>query len=268
MDRRAGARGGVRGEVIAVRVAGRDIAIYECEGQVYASDNLCTHGAARLSEGFLEGREIECPLQSGAFRHLQRPRPQRHSRRTAGTTGARRRHTGAAAPGLSAGSLKRPAAARPGPARPGQQQAQVCQKRTGWRSIRAAGRARPGSAAGWRRSCTNSDSASWRRAAAAAARRSTASSQAGRSGGARAAARSAAAQVGRAAQPRHPQAVGQLAAEHLVGQHGQREQLGALLPALPTKYSGRCTAACRPGPRARRLVCASAARPHARSRSR
>jgi len=50
-----------------VRIAGRDIALYECEGEVYASDNLCTHGAARLSDGFLEGREIECPLHQGRF---------------------------------------------------------------------------------------------------------------------------------------------------------------------------------------------------------
>jgi len=55
------------GEVLGVRIAGRDIALYECEGEVYASDNLCTHGAARLSDGFLEGREIECPLHQGRF---------------------------------------------------------------------------------------------------------------------------------------------------------------------------------------------------------
>lgn len=55
------------GEVLGVLLAGRDIALYECEGEVYASDNLCTHGAARLSDGFLEGREIECPLHQGRF---------------------------------------------------------------------------------------------------------------------------------------------------------------------------------------------------------
>ena len=55
------------GEVLGLHVAGRDIALYECEGEVYASDNLCTHGAARLSDGFLVGREIECPLHQGRF---------------------------------------------------------------------------------------------------------------------------------------------------------------------------------------------------------
>ncbi len=43
------------------------VALYEVEGEIYATDNLCTHGAARMSDGFLEGREIECPLHQGRF---------------------------------------------------------------------------------------------------------------------------------------------------------------------------------------------------------
>ena len=54
-------------DVTSVMVGGREIALYEVEGEVFASDNLCTHGAARLSDGFLEGREIECPLHQGRF---------------------------------------------------------------------------------------------------------------------------------------------------------------------------------------------------------
>lgn len=54
-------------EVIAVAVNGRDLAVYKIEESIYATDNLCTHGAARLSDGFLEGREIECPLHQGRF---------------------------------------------------------------------------------------------------------------------------------------------------------------------------------------------------------
>ena len=53
------------GDVIGVNVAGKDIALYEVEGEIFATDNLCTHGAARMSDGFLEGREIECPLHQG-----------------------------------------------------------------------------------------------------------------------------------------------------------------------------------------------------------
>ena len=55
------------GDVIGIRIAGKEIALYEVEGEIYATDNLCTHGAARMSDGFLEGREIECPLHQGRF---------------------------------------------------------------------------------------------------------------------------------------------------------------------------------------------------------
>ena len=55
------------GDVIGVKVAGRDIALYEVDGTIYATDNVCTHGAARLSDGFLEDGEIECPLHQGRF---------------------------------------------------------------------------------------------------------------------------------------------------------------------------------------------------------
>ena len=55
------------GEVMAVNVLGKEIALYEVQGELYATDNLCTHGAARLSDGFLEGREIECPFHQGRF---------------------------------------------------------------------------------------------------------------------------------------------------------------------------------------------------------
>ena len=55
------------GDVIGVLVGGKDIALYEVEGEVFATDNICTHGHARMSDGFLEGREIECPLHQGKF---------------------------------------------------------------------------------------------------------------------------------------------------------------------------------------------------------
>lgn len=55
------------GAAIAVTPEGRDIALYSIAGAVYATDNLCTHGNARLCDGFLEGREIECPFHQGRF---------------------------------------------------------------------------------------------------------------------------------------------------------------------------------------------------------
>ncbi len=54
-------------DVLGVVVAGRDIAICTVGEAVYATDNVCTHGHARLCDGFLEGHEIECPLHQGKF---------------------------------------------------------------------------------------------------------------------------------------------------------------------------------------------------------
>jgi naphthalene 1,2-dioxygenase system ferredoxin subunit len=54
-------------DVLGVVVNGRDIAVYTVGGDVYATDNICTHGQARLCDGFLDGHEIECPLHQGKF---------------------------------------------------------------------------------------------------------------------------------------------------------------------------------------------------------
>jgi naphthalene 1,2-dioxygenase system ferredoxin subunit len=54
-------------EPIAVPCEGLEIALYRVEGEVYATDNLCSHGNARLCDGYLEGYEIECPLHQGRF---------------------------------------------------------------------------------------------------------------------------------------------------------------------------------------------------------
>lgn len=54
-------------DVIGVAVEGRDIAIYTVGDEVYATDNICSHGHARLCDGFLDGHEIECPLHQGKF---------------------------------------------------------------------------------------------------------------------------------------------------------------------------------------------------------
>jgi nitrite reductase/ring-hydroxylating ferredoxin subunit len=43
------------------------IAIYNIGGTFYATDNECTHGAASLADGMLEGDVIECALHFGAF---------------------------------------------------------------------------------------------------------------------------------------------------------------------------------------------------------
>ena len=52
---------------IQVTVGKTDIAIYRLEGELYASDDICTHAYASLAAGFQEGAEVECPLHEGRF---------------------------------------------------------------------------------------------------------------------------------------------------------------------------------------------------------
>jgi naphthalene 1,2-dioxygenase system ferredoxin subunit len=54
-------------DVTGMLVAGFDLALYNAGGKIFATDNICTHGHARLCEGFLDGHEIECPLHQGRF---------------------------------------------------------------------------------------------------------------------------------------------------------------------------------------------------------
>jgi nitrite reductase/ring-hydroxylating ferredoxin subunit len=55
------------GKVVQVAAGGRRLALYNVAGSLYATDDRCTHAEASLSDGFLEGDEIECPLHQGRF---------------------------------------------------------------------------------------------------------------------------------------------------------------------------------------------------------
>jgi len=55
------------GAGIAVTPYGRDIALFKLEEGVYAVDNLCTHGHAKLCDGFVEGHQVECPFHQALF---------------------------------------------------------------------------------------------------------------------------------------------------------------------------------------------------------
>ncbi len=55
------------GAGIPVAPEGHDIALFAIDGEVFATDNVCTHGHAKLCDGFLEGHEIECPFHQGRF---------------------------------------------------------------------------------------------------------------------------------------------------------------------------------------------------------
>jgi len=43
------------------------LAVYNIDGSFYATDDECTHGAASLADGILDGDIIECTMHFGAF---------------------------------------------------------------------------------------------------------------------------------------------------------------------------------------------------------
>ena len=55
------------GHVRRVVVGERAIALFRLEGEIFATDDACTHAFGTLSEGYVEGDEIECPLHGGRF---------------------------------------------------------------------------------------------------------------------------------------------------------------------------------------------------------
>ncbi len=55
------------GEVIAVTVNGKPVALAKYNGRLYALDGKCTHHGAPLGEGKLDNGKLICPWHSGAF---------------------------------------------------------------------------------------------------------------------------------------------------------------------------------------------------------
>jgi len=55
------------GEALHVTVDERGIAVFNVDGEFYAIDDECTHAFALLSDGYVEGDVIECPLHGGRF---------------------------------------------------------------------------------------------------------------------------------------------------------------------------------------------------------
>lgn len=57
-----------KGEMAPIEVDGRTIALYRlADDEVRATDNICTHAFAYLTDGWLEDGEVECPLHGGRF---------------------------------------------------------------------------------------------------------------------------------------------------------------------------------------------------------
>jgi nitrite reductase/ring-hydroxylating ferredoxin subunit len=52
---------------LAAMVGDVAVGVYDIEGELHAIEDICPHAHARLSEGFVEGCEIECPLHAAVF---------------------------------------------------------------------------------------------------------------------------------------------------------------------------------------------------------
>jgi nitrite reductase/ring-hydroxylating ferredoxin subunit len=53
---------------LPVTFEGEPVCLYKVGGQIFATHDICTHGHANLSDGFVvEGSLIECPLHQGTF---------------------------------------------------------------------------------------------------------------------------------------------------------------------------------------------------------
>jgi naphthalene 1,2-dioxygenase system ferredoxin subunit len=55
------------GGLLGRTTGGVAIALYHVDGAYFATTNICTHGQALLSDGYLDGYLIECPLHQGLF---------------------------------------------------------------------------------------------------------------------------------------------------------------------------------------------------------
>jgi nitrite reductase/ring-hydroxylating ferredoxin subunit len=54
--------------VKAFAVGDKTLAVYHIGGAFYATDDECTHAAASLADGLLDGDVIECCMHMGSFR--------------------------------------------------------------------------------------------------------------------------------------------------------------------------------------------------------
>jgi nitrite reductase/ring-hydroxylating ferredoxin subunit len=55
------------GSVKAFAIGGNTLAVYNIDGAYYVTDDECTHAAASLADGMLEGDVIECCMHMGSF---------------------------------------------------------------------------------------------------------------------------------------------------------------------------------------------------------
>ena len=54
-------------EPLGASVDGTEIGVFLVGGTYYAIENICPHAFAMLSDGFVEGDQVECPLHQAVF---------------------------------------------------------------------------------------------------------------------------------------------------------------------------------------------------------
>jgi nitrite reductase/ring-hydroxylating ferredoxin subunit len=55
------------GSTRLVEAAGEPVCLYNVAGTICATQDTCTHAQASLSDGFMDGDLIECPLHQATF---------------------------------------------------------------------------------------------------------------------------------------------------------------------------------------------------------
>ncbi|QDW36136.1 non-heme iron oxygenase ferredoxin subunit [Bradyrhizobium sp. KBS0727] len=55
------------GTMMPVEIGDLQIAIYNVGGEFFATDNICSHAFALLTDGLLEDDMVECPLHGACF---------------------------------------------------------------------------------------------------------------------------------------------------------------------------------------------------------
>jgi 3-phenylpropionate/trans-cinnamate dioxygenase ferredoxin subunit len=54
-------------EAIQVMVGRKEIALYNLGGEYFATDDICSHAYASMSDGYIENGQVECPLHGACF---------------------------------------------------------------------------------------------------------------------------------------------------------------------------------------------------------
>lgn len=52
---------------LSVSVGGCPIGVHDVDGTLHAIEDTCPHANALLTQGFVEGCEVECPLHNAVF---------------------------------------------------------------------------------------------------------------------------------------------------------------------------------------------------------